>query len=112
MDTRHPQRNTISLPFGLSETLSEPIAIANQFIVKLEKFTEVSLPTFEEVKAFSTPIAFSPPSVRSKSDIRPAVLISPQIQRFETPYINTANVSNPHHRKGTLRGYVEYTISV
>lgn len=112
METRNSQRNTISLPLGLSETLAEPIALANNFIGKIENLTDLTLPTFEESKAPSSHRVPSHPPVRSQPDFRPAVRISNNIRHFESPNISSAQVLNPVHVNGRLRGYVQYTIIV
>jgi hypothetical protein len=97
------------LPFGLTQTLAQPISVANELIDKLEDLTDLTLPKFEEQKA---------PNPRENletvrvPEFQPPVRVSDYIRQFETPETNTAIVTRPVYLAGRFKGYISYTILV
>lgn len=103
------QRTTISLPFGLTQTLAQPISVANELIDKLENLTDLTLPKFEEQKV---PQPIDKPEPVHIAEFQPPVRVSDYIRQFETPETNTAVVTKPVYLAGRFKGYISYTILV
>jgi len=103
------QKTTIALPFGLNQTLAQPISVANELIDKLEDLTDLTLPKFEEQKAPHPRPKLEPVRVE---EFQPPVRVSDYIRKFETAETNTAIVTRPVYLAGRFQGYISYTILV